>query len=646
MGRRFREHWQLLGLVALFIVSRALLASTTGKLSMDPLTFYWQYADPKLLREDLLRTIFYLHSQPPLYNLYLGLGLKLFPKNYSAAFAACQYLISLGFSVALFELMRRLTVPKTLAFLLAAAFILSPPYLSYEHWLFYDFGAAALLCGTALFFSWHVATGRLAAAFATVALAATLALAVAGFHYLWVLAIVIALCLLRREKWKKIVIASALPVALVLGVHLKNLIVFGHFSVDTYFVAGNLALISVNRIPLPLRRQLAAQGKISDFAVAPPFEQYTGPRPLPSRNPTGIAVLDTETKSSGGVNLHSKMYLDMSDRLVRNAFFVVRNYPEYVAPIARKLASWLSLPSNESWGIPRYAKLERIARAFPFAVFGPSSSQRVLPIVLLLPLGYALLIVLCGRHKKSAKPFTAGCGYLAATILGFNVPLILFTWEVHRYRFRTDALSLALLAVLLAHVYRAVMWRWRAFAPVARARQALAAFPYGGEPDPRVQPNATVPVPTVTAHIHALVEHASQNGDLLLHVGPRRFAAPPEPDPQVLRGVRHWLDVNGEAIYGTRPWVRAQATTTEGGRVRFTATDQALYLILLDPPSGLDLTIDDLSAEQDSRVVLLGDEQAAIVIAQEGRRLTIRIAHPVDRDHASVFKITPVPARA
>jgi hypothetical protein len=139
MGRRFREHWQLLGLVALFIVSRALLASTTGKLSMDPLTFYWQYADPKLLREDLLRTIFYLHSQPPLYNLYLGLGLKLFPKNYSAAFAACQYLISLGFSVALFELMRRLTVPKTLAFLLAAAFILSPPYLSYEHWLFYDF---------------------------------------------------------------------------------------------------------------------------------------------------------------------------------------------------------------------------------------------------------------------------------------------------------------------------------------------------------------------------------------------------------------------------------------------------------------------------------------------------------------------------
>ena len=488
MGRRLREHWQLFGLVALFIVSRALLAATTGKLDTNPLLYYWQYADPKLLREDLLRTVFYLHSQPPLYNLFLGLGLKLFPQNYASAFAACQYLTSLVFALALFELMRRLTVPKTLAFLLTAGFILSPPYLSYEHWLFYDFYTAASLCGTALFFCWFVATGRVSTAFATVALAATLALAVAGFHYLWVLAVVAALCLLRWEKWRKVVLVSMLPVALVLGVYLKNLIVFGHFSVDTYFVAGNLALISVNRIPLPLRRQLAAQGKISDFAVAPPFEQYTGPRPLPSPHPTGIAVLDTETKSSGGVNLHSKVYLDMSDRLVRDAFFAMRNYPEYVSPITDKLHSWLNMPCNECWGIPHFPTLESIARVFPLSLFGPSSSRGVLPIVLLVPLGYALVVAFRGLRKQSARPFTAGCGYLAATILGFNLPLILFTWEVHRYRFRTDALSLALLAVLLAHVFRAAKWRWRTFAPVTRARQALATFPYGVGPTLRSEP--------------------------------------------------------------------------------------------------------------------------------------------------------------
>jgi len=137
-------------LVALFIVSRVLLAATMGKLDTNPLLYYWQYADPKLLREDLLRTVFYLHSQPPLYNLFLGLGLKLFPKTTRLPFAACQYLTSLVFALALVRLMRRLDVPKTLAFLLTAGFILSPPYLSYEHWLFYDFYTAASLCGTAL----------------------------------------------------------------------------------------------------------------------------------------------------------------------------------------------------------------------------------------------------------------------------------------------------------------------------------------------------------------------------------------------------------------------------------------------------------------------------------------------------------------
>src|SRR2546423_2703400 len=33
---------------------------------------FWQIADPQLLRSDLLRTTFYLHTQPPLFNLTVG----------------------------------------------------------------------------------------------------------------------------------------------------------------------------------------------------------------------------------------------------------------------------------------------------------------------------------------------------------------------------------------------------------------------------------------------------------------------------------------------------------------------------------------------------------------------------------------------
>ena len=47
-------------------------------LDPDPLTWYWQYIEPALLKERLLESLFYLHSQPPLFNLLLGLTFKAF----------------------------------------------------------------------------------------------------------------------------------------------------------------------------------------------------------------------------------------------------------------------------------------------------------------------------------------------------------------------------------------------------------------------------------------------------------------------------------------------------------------------------------------------------------------------------------------
>jgi alpha-L-fucosidase len=102
--------------------------------------------------------------------------------------------------------------------------------------------------------------------------------------------------------------------------------------------------------------------------------------------------------------------------------------------------------------------------------------------------------------------------------------------------------------------------------------------------------------------IQQLADVVSKNGNLLLNVGPRSDGTIPEAAQQVLREVGAWLKVNGEAIYGTRPWKRFGEGPTKvvGGAFhdtevkpytsedfRFTTKDAAIFAIGMQwPPNG------------------------------------------------------------
>ena len=64
--------------------------------------------------------------------------------------------------------------------------------------------------------------------------------------------------------------------------------------------------------------------------------------------------------------------------------------------------------------------------------------------------------------------------------------------------------------------------------------------------------------------------------------------------------------MNGDAIFSTRPWKRAEGITTEGIPIRFTNKTNFLYAILLGKPEKDEIIIKDLGKEEISQINLLG----------------------------------------
>ena len=142
--------------------------------------------------------------------------------------------------------------------------------------------------------------------------------------------------------------------------------------------------------------------------------------------------------------------------------------------------------------------------------------------------------------------------------------------------------------------------------------------------------------------VRLLVDVVSKNGNLLLNVGPMADGTISGLQIKRLEGLGAWLAVNGEAIFGTRPWVTPEGKTSEGTGVRYTRKDDALYAILLGAPPGATVTLPGLRAEPRTTVWLLG-VGASLAWRQTGEGITVAFPAPPPASPAIALNLAPPP---
>jgi alpha-L-fucosidase len=139
--------------------------------------------------------------------------------------------------------------------------------------------------------------------------------------------------------------------------------------------------------------------------------------------------------------------------------------------------------------------------------------------------------------------------------------------------------------------------------------------------------------------LSTLVDVVAKGGNFMPGISPLPDGTFPRETIERLEYAGDWLKVNGEAIYGTRPW----NVYSEGENIRFTRSKNGrhLYALSLEWP-GETLTLRTIRAKEGSQVTMLGVDHA-LPWRQDNQGLVIQIPPAIAERkpcrRVSVFKI-------
>ena len=343
-------------IAACYILSRALFWFLGVRFASSEVEYFWQYLDTSLLKHQLWTSILYLHSEPPLMNLFYGAMLKAFPTHWPMVAYSFNLLFGQFAYMAIYIIISKSNVAHPIAMGVVILAMCNPSAVVYEAEPFYTHTVFCLLVFATYLFQSYLRQPKIGVGAAFLGILTALVLWRSSYQLAWYA--LYALWLIKitpSNMLRKIVILALIFGGIIGSLYIKNRILFGVFNTSS----GTGMSLAKSWAGTPNILRLVQEKKLSPISSI-----YTGSSmdkylpeigPLPS---TGVKAVDAIFKDNGSMNLNNIGYPEVSKLYTRDYLRLVKLSPMTIAKqigvgwidYFRTSSVWISAfdPANQS----------------------------------------------------------------------------------------------------------------------------------------------------------------------------------------------------------------------------------------------------------------------------------------------------------
>ena len=468
-------------LVVLFGVTRLIAAIAGVRFDMWPLghdgfVYPYQLLDPRLLQHHLIVSIWHLNSQPPLYNLLVGLLLHL-PVGLRQTVAAGLYLgLGLVMILSAFAAMTALRAPRWLAMLVCVLAMVDPTSILYENWLGYAYPTAAFLTLSAYFAVNYARTLDRWWGIGFFSSITVVTLFNSTYQLPWLMAAVLVIVLLFRSHWRSVLAVAAVPCLVLVGWMAKDFIQVGSPSTSTW-LGMNFSYTTIGTDTPGDIQSLIKRHVLTPIAAVGPFSPVSSYVPKFVREAhTGVPATDEPSVADGSPNFNNQIYFQVSQLYFHDDLAWINANPRsYAVNVLNSMKLWMVPPDEYAFIKGNRARIAGWAETYDRTVrLRPSSSAGVVPLANQLSytsaavLGLAIVgaPILAWRRRRMNVPWAAAMGYLSVTTAyAFFITSFIEYGENERF-----AMELGLVPVIAAAAVVGELWRlWSARRELGRS---------------------------------------------------------------------------------------------------------------------------------------------------------------------------------